>query len=115
MTKKQLIRSIYLYLFSLVGLVLLIIGSVRLVNLGLKAYVFTEADIYYSYPSPERIPVTEDGEEIKQPTKEEIAEHEEKQRTSNRQRDAAQALAFLIIGAPLYIVHWRLIKKDKSE
>ena len=46
----SLIRKIYLYLFSLIGLVLVVIGCVELVNLGLKAYVFTSADQYYSYP-----------------------------------------------------------------
>ena len=45
-----LIRKIYLYLFSLIGLVLVVIGCVQLVNLGLKAYIFTAADQYYSYP-----------------------------------------------------------------
>ena len=46
----SLIRKIYLYLFSLIGLVLVVIGCVQLVNLGLKAYVFTAADQYYTYP-----------------------------------------------------------------
>ena len=48
--KMSLIRKIYLYLFSLIGLVLVVIGCVELVNLGLKAYIFTAADQYYSYP-----------------------------------------------------------------
>ena len=39
-----LIRTIYLYLFALVGLALLISGSVRFVNMGLKAFVFTKAE-----------------------------------------------------------------------
>ena len=39
-----LVRTIYLYLFALVGLALLSIGTVRMVDLGLKAFVFTAAD-----------------------------------------------------------------------
>ncbi len=50
MERKELIRTIYLYLFSLVGLVLVVIGLVQLVDLGLKAYVFTKADQYIRYP-----------------------------------------------------------------
>jgi len=40
--KYHLIRKIYLYTFSLVGLVLVVIGGVRLVGLGLKTFVFTK-------------------------------------------------------------------------
>ena len=40
MNQYPLIRKIYLYTFSLVGLVV-VIGGVRLVGLGLKAFVFT--------------------------------------------------------------------------
>ena len=46
-TEKQhfpLVRTIYLYLFALVGLALLSIGVVRMVDLGLKALIFTGAD-----------------------------------------------------------------------
>ena len=50
MNKYPLIRKIYLYLFALIGLVLITIGCVRLVGLGLKTYIFTKADIYIEYP-----------------------------------------------------------------
>ncbi|GAG22415.1 unnamed protein product, partial [marine sediment metagenome] len=39
-----LVRTIYLYLFALVGLALLTIGAVRFVDMGLKAFVFTKAE-----------------------------------------------------------------------
>lgn len=86
-----------------------------MVDLGLKALVFTEADMYHSYPSPIRVPVENDMEEIEKPSQEEINEYEERQKKSNRQRDAAKSLAFIIIGIPLYVYHWREIKKDKSD
>ena len=44
MEKHSLIRTIYLYTFSLIGLVLIIIASVNMINLGLKTFIFTEAD-----------------------------------------------------------------------
>jgi len=50
MNRNPLIRKIYLYLFTLVGLALITVGSVRLVELGLKTYVLTKADNYYNYP-----------------------------------------------------------------
>ncbi len=42
--KHSLIRTIYLYLFALIGLVLMVIGAVRLLDLGLKIFIFREAD-----------------------------------------------------------------------
>lgn len=42
--KHSLIRTVYLYLFALVGLALIVIGSVRLLDLGLKIFIFKEAD-----------------------------------------------------------------------
>ncbi len=54
MKKHTLLRKIYLYLFALLGLVLLTIGSVNFVNMGLKVFVFTKAEdqqkIEYSRP-----------------------------------------------------------------
>lgn len=114
MNKYPLIRKIYLYLFALVGLLLVTVGAVRLVSLGLKTYVFQEADQFYSYPSPRLIEQkTPDGKELQEPSKEEIEEFERKQRTSNRQREAAESLGWIIVGIPLYLYHWRQIQKDK--
>lgn len=118
MNKYPLIRKIYLYLFALIGLVLITIGCVRLVGLGLKTYIFTKADIYYEYPMtrPKIAPIEgEKPEEFQQPTKEELEEYQNKQQTSNRQREAAESLAFIIVGLPLYLYHWSVIKKDKKE
>ncbi len=42
--KHSLVRTIYLYLFALVGLALVVIGSVRLLDLGMKIFIFKEAD-----------------------------------------------------------------------
>ncbi|MEX1064112.1 MAG: hypothetical protein WD898_00635 [Candidatus Paceibacterota bacterium] len=106
------LRMIYLYIFSTVGLVLVIIGGVSLVNLGLKTYVFTKADapVFYRGPVPS---IDKDGEVVEQ-TEEEIKNQEEQDkeyRSSQRQRDAAQAVAFLIIGIPVYLYHWREVRR----
>lgn len=119
MNKHPLIRKIYLYLFTLIGLALITIGCVRLVGLGLKTYIFTKADIYIEYPIARPIKIApaegDKTEELQQPTKEEIEEYQNKQQTANRQRDAAESLAMLIVGLPLYFYHWSVIKKDKKE
>ena len=113
MRKKLTIRTAYLYLFSLVGLVLITVGMVRLVNLGLKVYIFTDADISYRYPGPVPKLIPEERDVVREePTKEELEVYYEKERRSRRQRDAAGAFAALIIGVPLYLYHWTLIRRE---
>ena len=51
----------------------------------------------------------------REPSEEEVKAFEEKQRRSNRQREAAESIAFVLVGVPLYFYHWRVIKKDKQE
>ncbi|MDA1337446.1 MAG: hypothetical protein O3C23_01635 [bacterium] len=143
MKKHSLVRTIYLYLFALIGLVLVVIGSVRFLDMGLKAFVFTKADeeqrLWYKqppYPSVrlEQIAMVE-GEKV-EPKEEITLSKEEKAEvdlwiaqykswqetqgkidpvTSNRQRDASTSLAMMLIGIPLYLFHWRWIKKDVQE
>lgn len=114
-----LIRKIYLYLFSLIGLVLVVIGCVQLVNLGLKAYIFPDADKYYSYPVAVPAPVQPAGKNVSttvpaQPTDAQMKTYQDEQTKSQRESTAAEALAMIIVGVPLYLYHWRVIKKDKE-
>lgn len=111
-----LIRKIYLYLFSFIGLVLVVIGCVQLVNLGLKAYIFTSADQYYSYPVA--APTAPADKNVTTtvpagPTDEQMKAYQDQQTTSQRESSAANAIAMIIIGVPLYLYHWRVIKQDK--
>ncbi len=108
------IRTIYLYLFSLVGLVLVIIAGVRFIDMGLKAWVFTEADNYVSYDYARPAPVA--GEKpVVEPSKEEKEAIQKKQTNQQRQRDASNSLAMIIVGLPLYLYHWRMASKRKDE
>ena len=61
MEKYPLIRKIYLYLFTIVGLSLIVIGAVKLIDLGLKMTVFKQADSQqYSYQKmPLSAPISE--------------------------------------------------------
>lgn len=115
-THYPLIRKIYLYLFALIGLVLVVIGLVRLVNLGLKVWIFTGADKYYAYPmaTPVYGPDKTVSTTIAEPSQEEIQAYQDKQTASQRQGDAAQSVAMMIVGLPLYLYHWGVIKKEKN-
>jgi hypothetical protein len=114
MEKFPRIRKIYLYLISLVGIILITIGCVKLIDLALKTYVFTKADVYYEYPMTKPISAIEKIGAItyQEPSKAEIEEFNAKQRTSQRQRTAAESLALIIVGLPLYLYHWLTIRKD---
>ena len=145
--KHPWIRTVYLYLFSLVGLTLMIIGLVWLLNLGLKIFIFTEADKpesmqpmppyppYGAYESrPVKVPLISEGSQSS--VKEEKLSVEEKDAIvrwkvdyeqwqasqskinylrSRRERDAADALAFILVGLPLYLYHWTMIKREKKQ
>lgn len=93
----------YLYLFSAIGLVVAIIGTVRLVDLGMKVLVFGGADDYAFVA-----PVTEEG--VKPPTMDERAQ--KKELSNQRKRTISESLAMLIVGIPVYLYHWQTIKKE---
>jgi hypothetical protein len=38
----------------------------------------------------------------------------EEQRTSDKQRQAANAIAMVLVGAPLYLYNWQTIRRDKE-
>lgn len=100
------IRLLYLYLFSAIGLIISVIGTIQLVDLALKVYLFKGADTYeYARPLPVEGEKTIDYEEEKG-----IMQRETQRQ---RQRQASTAIAMLIVGFPLYKYHWKLIKKEK--
>jgi len=116
MEKKELLKLIYLYLFSTIGLILIIIGSVRLLDLGLRAFVFKNADNYYIpkismpiYPESNKL----SSEEIERQNQEQ-QKAEELNRKSQKQRETSNSLAMIFVGTPLFIYHWRLILKNKK-
>jgi hypothetical protein len=109
---KWNIRLIYLYLFSFVGLIVFVIGCVRLVDLGLKVVVFNNADIYVSYPATYMGP---EDKRTKEQVQTEVAVQQKVQLEEskrNRQREISSSLAMILVGAPLYLYHWSSIQKE---
>ena len=111
---KFSIRLLYLYLFSFVGLILVVIGTVRLVDLGMKVFVFKGSDVYeYRDIAPKPIMEGEVVDEV---------QYEEEQRQlaindakRNRQRDVSSSMAMIIVGLPLYLYHWGIIKREGKK
>lgn len=107
---KFSIKLLYLYLFSFIGLLITVIGTIQLVDLTMKVYIFKDADKYeYSYPA--KI-VNPDGKEVKQ-SDEEIAlqkRMQETETTRQRQRQVSTAVSMILVGFPLYLYHWKKLK-----
>ena len=109
-----IVRKIYLYLFSTIGLVIAVIGAVQLVDLGLKAWVFKKADVYLDYPRP--AVSLETGKPVENEiSKEELEKFNKTQLDSQRQRQAAGAIAMIVVGLPLYFYHWRIVKEETES
>jgi len=107
------LRKSFLYIFATVGLILMIIAGVSLIDLGLKTYVFTKADNYcYNYV----MPVDKAGNTT-EPTAQQLADQKkqcEEQRSANKQSQASNAIAMLIVGLPLYFYFWMTIRKENQ-
>lgn len=103
------IRLIYLYLFAFVGLLTVVIGSVQLVNLGLRYFVFPDSDKYeYTAPvSPDGANNTQDDKIMK--------DNATRDQKRNRERDLTNSLAMIVVGLPLYLYHWKTIQKENTK
>ena len=100
---KFSIRLLYLYLFSFIGLLICVIGIIRILDLGMKIIVFKDADKYEIYPTKLR-----DGNQ--ELPVEEMQVRKEKETTRNRQRELSSSLSMILVGIPLYLYHWKTIQ-----
>lgn len=103
---RQWIRLIYLYLFAGIGLVVVVIGATRGINVGLKATFFRNADRFISYPVPA------DKDQEKMGREQEVLERLNSQR--QREMELASAISMIVVGLPLYLYHWKLILNEQK-
>lgn len=139
MQHYPLIRTIYLYLFALLGLALITIGGVRFVDMGLKAFVFTKADeeqrTMQKMPSyaplaidrvekiagdKEGMTLTAEEKSMLQNWLQDYKRWQEQSAkidpvTARRHSDASMNLALILIGLPLWVFHWRLIRRETKN
>jgi hypothetical protein len=113
------LKKAYLYLVSVISLVIGVVGAIMLLNIALKTWVFPKADqldYYYSGPCLSEVkPVMIDGATIPC-TAEETARQKteaEDRRSAQKQRDAAQALAMIVIAVPVWMYHWKMARKEQ--
>ncbi len=109
------LKKAYLYLVSVIALVIWVIGAIMLLNMALKTWVFPKADNYgYVRPSCVAMPAENTKDPYCDPQYAAEQERIEKEnRASQKQRDAAQALAFIIVGVPVWWGHWRMARREQ--
>lgn len=133
---KTAIRPIYFYAASLAALLMIVISSGLLINIGLKAWIIPEAEDTYSKELRGTIDVPISLSEtaavqslvdcgsscgLAQTTVDNannwLADYQAWQDTSlnGLQRDAAAALPYLIFGIPLFWYHWSVARRESKE
>jgi len=137
MSKEEhfpIIRTIYLYIFALVGLIIVITGSIRALTMGLEVFVFSDSnkqeEINSLRPPVPYIDNVKGLENNKSLTEEErtsvknwLTDYQNwKVKNDNfdylsaqRQKESSSILASILVGLPLYLYHWSIIKKETKE
>ena len=90
----------------------MLIGGIMLLNLALKTWVFKQADQYASYPCV--APASPDGKTSgcdQQAIAAQKAADEQNQ-TSQRQQQAAESIAMILVATPVWWYHWKMAKKE---
>lgn len=128
----QVIRPSYFYIVSLVGIVMIIIYGSMLINLGLKTYIFTGADddqSNYRYPleiSPGTVTsiasikncqaicnISDETVVLAEQYSDDFETWNNQNTTpGQKQNEAANNIAFLLVAIPLFWYHWIVIRRE---
>lgn len=134
-SKFQWIRQIYLYLVAIITVVVFLISSIGLISLGLKEALNVQDYEQIASSDPYECQYQSNGKPVDpqfgniddtELSKEEVAESKEeciknyKERAelnhiNNVKRDIVSYLAMLIVAIPLYLFHWRIIRKESKK
>lgn len=107
-----LIRTIYLYLFALVGLFVLVFSSVNFISGALNRYVWPQEFVQYDYRKP--TPALEKNGEVVL-TLEQQKEQFVVQQDNEFKRRSTESIPGIVIGWVLWWFHWGWIKRDRSH
>lgn len=119
--KVTVIKNLYFYLVSFVALMMVVFSLADLINLGLKTWVFTKADNYGYYgPVACTLPTTKSEDKLQVPDIQDCnkqqAEQKKAQEESNlaqKQRDAVRDISMIVVGTPLFILHWTVVRRKE--
>lgn len=136
--KSNIIRQIYFYAASLITLIIMVVAGGQIVNTGLKSTLFPKADRAYKATcndeglrtygneprmivekpmpaeadAPEKVELTdEEKAELKEECEENLAE----ERSAELQRELVNNLSMLIVSAPVFWFHFRIVQREREE
>lgn len=119
-----IIRSIYFYAVSIIALFMLVFSAVDLINLGLKTWVFTNADPMYSRCIPGSnslyaVPAAPTDKTVPTGPTQEQCDLQNKQNEENiarqNQSSAVRDFSLLVVALPLFLFHFRIVQKEWKE
>ena len=126
--KGKTIKSIYFYLVSFVALMMVVFSTADVINIALKTWVFTAADKdMYAYPRaaceiPAQQAVPPGEKSVPAPSKEDCLKQNEENikqqelsRTAQKQRDVVRDLSMIVVGIPLFLIHWTILRKKEED
>ena len=133
----RVIRNVYLYLVSMIGLIVFIFGAVGIINNIFQNYIFKVSYDTYTEPYPLKggtcsmqypDPTDKEGKRMLSPTTQEVAECaariEQQNQQNNRNRIGMEfsiSIAQIVVGLPIWLFHWGIIqgeyrkRKDEEE
>jgi hypothetical protein len=123
--KGRVIKSLYFYLVSFVALMMIVFSAADMINIALRTWVFTAADKdTYAYPRAVcEVPApATDPKAIPAPTKaeceksnEENTKQQEASRIAQKQRDVVRDISMILVGIPLFLIHWRILRSKEEN
>jgi hypothetical protein len=130
-SKIKIVRNAYLYISSLISLLFVAIGAYTLLNTGIKYYLLPQAEKGGYSRCNEQPPVYGlDGKTSAATTEEQkvqinqLLEDYKTWKANNsgeecyraeRQNNVANAITMIIIALPIFLFHWRLVKREKED
>ena len=102
----SVILRIYFALVAFVTLMMLIFSVSDLVNITLKTFIFTSADRAISYC---------DTQYQTQAQCDQAEKNTADQLMIEKQQSAVRDISLLIVSAPLFWIHWRIVLRDWME
>jgi hypothetical protein len=136
-SKSRIIKSLYFYVVSFVALMMIVWSCANLINIALKTWVFTKADQYAynsrlsceGFAASPSMPV--ESKPVTTPTTPETTKEnqiqecmkqneinkqmEETNKIAQRQREVVQDISMIVVGIPLFFVHWRIVRRKDED
>lgn len=102
---SKYVRTIYLYLVSLITLCMIVVGIVGMVD-SYVAYLKPTTYNYYSYP-------TYSSDKTFEIYKKEVADHVKASQIKSI-KTMFTYVTVLVVSAPLFVFHWQTIEKERK-